>query len=63
MEIITVTMTKDEAQYLVDAIDTHVKTHGLKVATGAVVLLAKLQAAAVEPAADETISDEAPVAS
>ena len=47
--MITMTMTKDEAQYLLDAIDTHVKTHGLRVATGGVVLLAKLQGAFSAP--------------
>ena len=48
----TMTLTKDEAQYLLNSIDTHVKTHGLAVATAGVVILAKLQAAANE-AADE----------
>lgn len=44
MTDITVTITKDEVQYLVDSIDTHIKTHGLKVAMGGVVILGKLQA-------------------
>lgn len=46
MQDITITMTSDEAQYLLDAMDTHVKTHGLRVATAGVMILAKLQAAA-----------------
>ena len=45
MSDITVTMTSDEAQYLLNSIDTHVKTHGLAVATRGVMILAKLQAA------------------
>ena len=43
MTDITVTLTQDEVQYLLNAMDTHVKTHGLRVATASVVILAKLR--------------------
>ena len=43
MDDITFTLTADEIQYLVNSIDTHVKTHGLAVATRGVVILSKLQ--------------------
>ena len=47
---ITITITRDEIQYLINCIDTHVKTHGLGVATMGVVILSKLQAAVNRPA-------------
>lgn len=46
---ITVTMTRDEIQYLLNCIDTHVKTHGLQVATMGVVIVSKMQAVANRP--------------
>lgn len=55
---ITVTMTRDEVQYLLNSMDTHLKTHGLSVATAGVVILAKLQAAANGQAAEEAASSE-----
>ncbi len=45
MKDITVGLTVDETQYLVNAIDTHIKTHGLGVAPIGVVIVSKLQAA------------------
>lgn len=39
----TITLTKDEIQYLLNALDTHVKAHGLAVAPASVVILTKLQ--------------------
>lgn len=56
MQDITITMTRDEVQYLLNSMDTHVKTHGLAVATAGVVILVKLQAAA----SDEDEQDESP---
>lgn len=53
---IKITLPGDEAQYILDAIDTHVKTHGLKVATRGVVILQKLQGAAA--ASQEGQEDE-----
>lgn len=58
MTHIIVTVTGEEAQYLLNAMDTHIKTHGLKVAPGGVTLLMKLQAAASEQAVDESASEE-----
>ena len=52
---ITMTMTGEEAQYILDAINTHVKTHGLKVATMGVMLLAQFQTAAGNPMADKVV--------
>lgn len=46
---ITITMTRDEIQYLLNCIDTHVKTHGLQVATMGVVIVSKMQAVANHP--------------
>ncbi|KKK59135.1 hypothetical protein LCGC14_3037410 [marine sediment metagenome] len=54
---ITVTTTKEGAQYLLDAIDTHVKTHGLRVAPMGVMLLGQIQAAAGSMA-DEVVPAE-----
>lgn len=53
---ITITMTRDEIQYLLNCIDTHVKTHGLSVATMGVVIVSKMQAIANRPV-DEPKSD------
>ena len=43
--MLNITITEDEGQYLVNAINTHLKTHGLAVATTAVIIVGKLQAA------------------
>ncbi len=42
---ITITLTMDEAKYIAQAIDTHIKTHGLGVATAGVMIVSKLQTA------------------
>ena len=49
MTDITVTLTQDEVQYLINAMDTHTKARGLSVAISGAVLLAKFQAAANGP--------------
>ncbi len=54
--MLNITITEDEGQYLLNAINTHVKTHGLVVATAGVVIVAKLQAA--EPLEDEELPQD-----
>lgn len=45
MTDITITLTKDEVQFLLNSLDTHIKTNGLVVATAGAVMLAKFTAA------------------
>lgn len=60
MTDVTVTMTEDEVQYLLNSMDTHVKTHGLGVATTGVIILSKLRAAANVPSGPAVQSTEEP---
>jgi len=52
--MLNITLTEAKGQYLLDAINTHVKTHGLAVAGMGAVLAAELQAAAGEDEPDES---------
>ena len=57
MKTIKLELTPDEIQILAQALDTHVRQHGLQVATNAVVVCQKLQAASLakpEPVAEAT---------
>jgi len=45
MTDITVTMTQDEVQFLLNSMDTHIKAQGLAAATAGAIILAKLQTA------------------
>lgn len=64
MTDITVTMTQDEVQFLLNSMDTHIKAQGLAAATAGAIILAKLQAAnngqvgANSQGADEAESSE-----
>ena len=46
MQAIKLELTLDELQILVQALDTHVRQHGLQVATNATVIYQKLQQSA-----------------
>lgn len=43
MDQISLTLTKDEAQYILHSLDSYVKANGLSVASTAVVITMKLQ--------------------
>jgi len=51
-------LSKQELQYLLNSIDTHVKANGLTVAAPGVILAQKIQNAANELPADELPPDE-----
>lgn len=50
--MIKVELTADEMQVLVQALDTHVRQHGLQVATNVAVVMQKLQAVMKEAEVD-----------
>lgn len=49
-----VEFTSDELQVLVQALDSYVRQHGVKVAANAAILLQKLEAAAKDASEEET---------